>query len=371
MRNAADSHQKRPGALVLKARLALNGDEVIKDHVFLARDPVWEDRDPLWDADYTTLDKVRDHFQAVQWAWPKWIPAGHLTMLVGAQGVGKSYFAAYLLAALGGYAPIWPDGTPVTGDQRPVVLIDTEEFRGEYAQRLMALGVPMGQVLLPGKDPTYLPSIPSDAYRVAALAHGAGCGGVIIDSLSGSHRIDENSASMRDILQSLVKLAGVLNVPVVLVHHTRKRGMLEGKELTLDKVRGSNTITQFCRSVIALQRLHDEDDTAPVRVQSIKNSFSRKPEPLGFLITDQGLSFCEAPEHGEAWSVTHQAAEFIQAALCDGPKSSAALLQQAAALGISRGTLYRARDLAGVVSVGKGQWALKSSQPPGHETLEK
>jgi len=88
------------------------------------------------------MEEVRKFFGNVEWAWESYIPIGHLTMLFGPQGVGKSYLAAYLIAVLTGSVPEWPEGQEYSGETGPVLLVETEEMRGEYFTRMNKLGVP-------------------------------------------------------------------------------------------------------------------------------------------------------------------------------------------------------------------------------------
>ena len=342
------------GVRSLRVALEVVEPDVCVERCFLSKDG--GRIDPMDVVAHSTLEEVSMFFRSVKWAWPGWIPKGHLTMIVGPQGVGKSYFAAYLMGALSGHIAEWPDGAPIVEPRRLVLLLDTEEFRGEYAQRLAVMSVPMEQVIIPGRDPTEIPRIPRDLGSIRALAIYKRCAGIVIDSLSGAHGLEENSANMRAILQALVQAAGELKLPVIVVHHTRKRNPLERDEITLDRVRGSSTITQFCRSVIGLQRVGQGRDAA-VRVESLKNSFAAPPEPVAFRISDAGLRFCELPDGAAPASVIDQAMGFLKNELADGPVQLAELLIKSESHDLSRSSLYRARRRLGVVA-SRGWWAL-------------
>jgi RecA-family ATPase len=313
-----------------------------------------------------SLSQVGRFYGAVRWAWPEWVPVGHVTLMVGPQGTGKSYLAASLAASMTGRLATWPDGCPLDGwKPGPVVLADTEEMRGATVQRMVAMGVRDGDVLFPSPDgdPAYIPRLPEDADLLARIARDQRCSAVVVDSLSGGHGLDENSAAMRQVLQSLVSMAGRLQVPVVAVHHTRKRSVFEPVRLSLDRVRGSSTITQFCRSVVGVYRLTD-DASAPSRVESLKSSFAKPPEPFGFGITDDGLVFGDAPEEERAMTATDRAVEFLEVELRREPQRYSDLLSKAEAEGISKNTLYRARERLRVVTL-NGLWALPMSSTHG------
>ena len=211
-----------------------------------------------------------------------------------------------------------------------------------YWERFKAMGLPPRSVVLLGSEPWYLPKLPDDAIKIKQVVDHYGTDLVILDSLSGGHVLDENSAEMRSILQVLAQLAAVTRTAVVVVHHTRKRSMLESASVTIDRVRGSSTITQFARSVIALWRWEEHGLEAAVRVEQIKNNLGKPQQPIGFLIGDRGLLFGRAPEEAKPYTALDEAVDFLQEALAE-PTPVSALYQQAEAAGISKTTLKRAR----------------------------
>ena len=312
---------------------------------------------------YVTLSAVGAFYGSVTWAWPKWIPRGHVTMIAGPQGTGKSYLAAYLAAVFVGVARSWPDAQTYKGDTGPVVLCDTEDMRGVYAERLAALGVLDGAVLLPsrGDDVTYRPEMPRDMDHIERLAKAHGAKTIIVDSLSGGHAMDENSAMMRKILQGLTGLAANLQIPVIVVHHTRKRNAQEAVRLTLDRVRGSSAISQFCRSVIGLYRMTETDLNADVRIEPLKASFCKPADALGMAIGDQGLEWVDPPNaDGKIAQPGNRAQAFLLDVLADGPMRYVALQTLADDLSIGKGALYAARDALGITADLAG-WRLPSS----------
>lgn len=316
-----------------------------------------------------TLAEIREHFGNVSWAWQSWIPTGHLTLIAGVTGIGKSFLAAGLIAALSG-ARTFPDGSRPAHMGR-VLLAETEEFRGAYAERLAAMGVQDEDVRFPapGGDLTYLPNLATDAPLLTSIAQSQGCVALVVDSLSGGHSLDENSAEMRAVLLTLAQIASLLNIPILVVHHLRKRSSFEPTAATLDRVRGSSAIPQFCRSVLGLWKPNDDDDA--VRVESLKCSFAARPEPFGFQATTGGLVFCDAPEEPRTETVRDRAVEFLHVELRKEPQKFADLLAKAEAQGISQRTLYRARDALHVVAV-KGMWSLAvKDEDPGFDEIPK
>ncbi len=308
---------------------------------------------------YVTLSDVDSYYGHVSWAWPTRIPAGHVTMIAGEQGTGKSYLLARLIAVFTGALSTWPDGVSYQGQTGAALVADTEEMRGIYAERLTAMGVRDDSVLFPSPkdDPTYLPRLPRDLRAMEGMAQAQQCTVVVIDSLSGGHALDENSAAMRTVLQGIVGMAGRLQVPVLVAHLARKRSQFETARMTLDRIRGSTTISQFCRSVIGLYRPGESDLTGPVRAETLKSTFCRPPAAFGFTITDTGLDFHEAPEPPRQETPLDRAKELLGVELRRQPQRYSDLLAAAEAAGVSRNTLYRAREVMGITVV-DGLWSL-------------
>lgn len=309
---------------------------------------------------FMTLGQVGQYFGDIVWEWPGYIPSGHLTLIVGETGVGKSYLTCAIIAAHLGLRP-YPDGFAKKVPGRRVLLLETEEMRGVYYERLRAMGVPDDAVILPGEDPTYMPDILRDYQSIEHLAASAEATLLVVDSLSGGHGIDENNSQVREVLQILAGMASRLKVPFLCNHHLRKRNAFEDVAVTLDRVRGSSTITQFARSVIGLYKPNPESDT--IRADVIKASFCKPPKSFGLVITDNGVAFTEPPEKPRQETALDRATEFLRAKLRDRPVRSAELLKQAEAEGISKNTLYRAKEKLGIVSV-DGKWGLPYKECP-------
>jgi len=301
----------------------------------------------------------------VTWLLDGWVPKGGLTLIVGETGVGKTWLACYFIACAAGICD-WPDGT--RSDQHAVCLLETESLREDYFRRLRKLGVEDNNVLalpyppdLEGREDRkwYIPSLPDDLQRlVVPTIAAAGSWVVVIDSLSGAHRLHENDAEMRDVLAALSALAAEYAIPVIVTHHLGKpKGDHSSAALHLDRVRGSSTIVQFARSVIGLEQVAPN---GPVRVLCLKSTFGKKPEPFGFLIGSDGMfQLCDPPTQPTSLGQQDRAVEFLREFLRDGPQAAGDVVKAGEAQQLSQSTLRRAQAALGVVSIG-GRWVLPS-----------
>lgn len=344
--------------------------ELVRAHGVGGRDAVRKTfdamvrNDPALDAliaeqakNFVTTADVHAVFRSVRWTWQNWLPRGQLSLIVGEPGIGKSYFLASLIGAFTGCRD-FPDGSvPLcTGS---VVICESESMRSAYVERLRLLGVDDDLVIWPAPkgDVHFVPSLPDDVPLLTSIAQANDISALVVDSLSGSHSLDENDASVRVVMTTLSKLAAVVDVPVIAVHHTRKRGAFEKAEVSLDRIRGSSVFAQFARSCIALSKPDPDQDV--VRVESVKNSFGPRPEPFGVRLADDGVHFEEAPEAPREPKAREKAMEFLRVRLRKGPRKPAELEAEAAAEGISRATLHRAKKALRIVS-GPSGWALRA-----------
>jgi hypothetical protein len=326
------------------------------------RKPVHNEPKPEMDANELmkglTMDEVKRAAGQLEWSWHPYIPKGQVCMFVGPQGVGKSYLMAYLIAVFTGAKAHWPDRKLYKGELGPVILLETEGMRAEYVARMERFGVKPEMVVFPTYNDdrsfmdmaSYVVDIARDMDGVEKLAKTEGAVAIIIDSLSGGHGFDEKSDSMRGLLKILSGVASRTQMPVIVVHHPRKRSGLESQKITIDRVRGSSTITQFCRSVVGGYRLSD-DMTSPVRVEIIKASFSAPGKPFGYTINQSGIDFHEAPKIVRPPTALDIAIGFLGEQLKGkGPVPAKELRRIAEEEGISKDTLYEAKRRLGVMS---------------------
>jgi len=293
----------------------------------------------------------------IDWLWEPWLPVGAVTLLVGKPGSGKSALALAIAGIVTTGEP-WPDSQE-NNELGRVVWVETESAQAIQRQRATAWGLPKARLIIPAKsDP--LEKVWLDEEEgwqiIEREARRDGVKLLVLDSLRGAYKGDENTSDTLDLLNRLAALARDTQIAVLVVHHLRKRGMLDDNKINLDRVRGSSAIVQIPRCVWAIDR---PDPLTPdvIRLSQIKNNLARFPEPIGFEISETGITWREAPTEPEAPTQREQAADLLLTLLKDGPRLATELYEEAEQAGISKITLKRAKKALGVVAVRKeGHW---------------
>lgn len=302
----------------------------------------------------TDLAEVLALSGSTEWLWYPWIPKGHITMLGGAQDAGKSYLATHIIAVLSKVLDTWPDGEPYDGPTGgKVMLLETETMKTPYGERLQDIGVPIDRIKMPARnnDAFYRPQFPDDTQFVLDKVKEVDCcTGIIMDSLRGAHRLEENSSSMIEVMNSMVAIANATKLPVIIIHHMRKPREQAGAKL--DELRGSGAITSPCRSVLGLYRIGDSPTTT---VQHIKSNLAPKAKPFSFKVNGYKVEVTDMPTALKTKLV--MAEEFLAETLSKGAMRREEIVALAAKYHISETTLNRARTDMNI-PVGGGVWAL-------------
>jgi len=304
---------------------------------------------------YSTWGDIAAMLGPITWSWPGWLPAGMLTIIAAEPGVGKSALCLRIAQTLIGNKIDWPDGTLYDGGAGRVVWAESESGQAINLERAKAWGIDTSRIIQPG-----LPLEDfrlDDAAKMAALidlAYLPDVRAIIIDSLRGANSRNENDSDVIALVMSLSQLARDTNKPIILTHHLRKRGLLDGSDgPNLDRLRGSSAIVQPARVVWTLDT-PDLQDKETRRLAQAKNNLARTPRPLGLTISEQGVVFVDAPEPPKVVSQQDAAINFLLALLADEALPSEDVITQAKLAGHSERTVRRAKDKIGVVSLKKG-----------------
>lgn len=326
---------------------------------------------------FCTADKLEATLGDTTWLWPHWVPYGYVTIVGGEPGCGKSMLLVSLLRTFL-HSGQWPDGAPAgdaaTAAGHRVLWVETDDSQALLKGRLRQMGVDTSRVILPGADGTERADLtkPDVVEQIGQHAAEQGCGLIVVDTLAGAHGLDENSATMRSLMSGLAALARSGSLAVVCCHHLRKQGKDEAAAPTMDRLRGSSTISASARSIIGLQpsRKGGAGGEKSVQMEVIKSNLCLAPPPLTFRLSDDGPVFVsgdEGPAQSTKITLTQRAEALLREKLGLGPWPCKQLLEAAQQEGIGSHALYNAAKRVGVVKVAMGRssvWELPRGGNP-------
>ncbi len=332
----------------------------------------------------------------VLWAWEDRMPAGHISLIPGREGIGKSLFVIWQIAQITrGTLPGIYYGTP-----RPVFYCATEDsWQHTIVPRLIAARADLDLVYRidvesieasTGTSVLVELTMPRDCDVVGAEIKRLGIAMMALDPLISviDRRVDTyNDRDMRTVLEPLGRLADETGATIVGLAHFNKSADADPLNLII----GSRAFTAFVRSIIAIARDPDDENGGCV-VSQVKNNLGRLDLPnLTYVIqsatieTDEGpckvgrLQFTGESQRSvrdilaetavaSALDRTERAEciEWLRQTLANGPQLSRDIETEAQAHGYSRTTLKRARKQLGVkpeqLATGKGgrtEWWLQ------------
>ena len=328
--------------------------------------------------------------EPVRWLWPGRIAVGKLTLLAGHPGLGKSQISASLagIVTMGGR---WPsDGMPA--EPGTVAFVAAEDDAADtLVPRLKAAGADLDRCYVldavrgPDRDgeATFRGfDLSRDISALAAtLVRIGDVRLLVIDPISAylgavdSHR----NAEVRALLTPLSAMAAQLGVAVVAISHLNKGGGVDA----LSRVTGSLAFGATARAAWIVVK--DPQDPARRLFLPAKNNLGPDGSGLSFDIqpvtVDDGIDTSRVVWHVKPVTMTadealaargggtdrreeapqrREAEAWLAEVLSDGPVASDELLTAAGKVGISRRTLFRAKDALGVVAskgAFRGGWA--------------
>ena len=302
----------------------------------------------------------------ITWAWKPWLPDGMLTLIASEPGIGKSGLCLRIAGCfVKGWD--WPDGTPFTGQRGRVLWCEAEAGQALNLERATSWGFPADDILSPLDDPTEDVNLDNPRHRQAIynLAHRDDIRLIVIDSLRGSHGGSEKDTEIIGVVKWMAQVARDTGKPFLLTHHLRKRGLFDGNEISLDRLRGSTAIVQPARLVWAMDT-PDPNAKDTKRLAVIKSNLARFPDPLGMTLDDKGVVFCDAPEPPKPDSVVDKAADLLLSLLRREPMNADDVLHEFDQVGLSHPAAKRAKKRLGIVSVkqadGRWYWSLPAKQ---------
>jgi len=296
----------------------------------------------------------------ITWAWPPWLPNGFLSMLLADQEMGKSLLLLYIAACfLLGWP--WPDGAPFAGQAGDLLWCEAESSQGLNYARAKTWGLPLDRIKSPLADPLddVMLDNPDHLQAIENWARRPRTAFVAVDSLTGASQRDMNDARMFHIVKCLADLARDTGKPIQLSHHIRKLTLLDERGVvTLQQGRGSGAIFQPARCVWAIDT-PDPNDENTRRLALIKNNIlgKRAADPLGFIVGEKGLTFCDAPMKPHQETQADRAGDLLRALLRKEPKRSTEVQEEIESAGLSWDAAKRAKRSLGIVATRRdGVW---------------
>lgn len=311
--------------------------------------------------------------ERVAWVWPGRIPGGKLTILLGNPGQGKSLLTLAVAAAMTRGAG-WPDAPEFRADPADVLLASAEDDAADTIRpRAEAAGVDLARLhVIEGvvhADGRHVLDVCTDVEPLRQLAKDTpGARLLILDPLAAfmlgpdSHK----SCEVRAALAPLAALAQETGLAILAVHHMRK-----SPGQAIHRGLGSIAFTAAARSVLGIgpdpaNPTGDRRLLVPVKgnlsAPAPVLAFSVRPNPDGVPIVvweggtvegvdaDAVLGGFTDGTPGPDPEAEAEAAEFLRGELAEGPKPTSDLLPRAVSLGISKGSLRRAKKSLGVLS---------------------
>ena len=330
-----------------------------------------------------TAREVAARHPAVAWLWEGWLPRSMLSLVVAKPGVGKTHWVLDLVRALQ-QGRTWPDGQPGPAPSS-TVWIEGEGISPEVVERGEALGIDMERMYMIEASDGEILDLTSLAWQeevieaVAAVRPAL----VVVDSLSTiTANGQDRSEQVTPLLIWLVGLARWSGAAVTLIHHLRKSNgaQMEFPLIDLDDIRGSGQIVAQARSVIAVNKMGHDLDSAR-RLEVLKKTISRgqTPKPLGMTAVKRPDGLVERFEYGDAPGIENgvkreECAEWLLDMLSDGPVGLKELVEAGETMGFNKTMIWRTRKAMGGQIVDthgksnpKNRWALASFQDDSNE----
>lgn len=318
----------------------------------------------------------------VRWLWTFRVALGKLNILGGAPGLGKSYIATYLAAAVS-RADGLPDDDRRDAVPGSVLILSYEDDPEDTLRpRLDLAGADLDRVhVIEGvNDGTRQRALgPDDVALIASYARELGdVQLVIVDPVSafvGAGTDEHRGNEIRAALEDLRTLAQREGFAVLLVMHTRKAGA----DTALNRLAGSQAYGALVRSALMVAPVAD-DEQGRCALAHVKHNLAAKQPTLAYTVADDGLTWhghievdesevAGNPATEDGQGGRQEAAAFLRDVLADGPVPAREVQDQAKDAGIAPRTLSRAKSSIGVLSARDGRhwaWSLPSvpTTPP-------
>jgi len=218
----------------------------------------------------------------IRWAWQQRLPIGYLSLLLGAEGIGKGTLTAWLIAQLTrGTLPGNLEGEPC----RVLIVGDEDAFNSVVVPRLYAAQADLANVAVLDESSSIL-DLTRDSENLARLIQREGYRLVYFDALLdalGADLDDWRAKAVRDAIRPLRRLADELDVAALGSLHPNKGSRQSFRDL----VSGSHAFNASSRASLYLTG-HPEDDQRRILVRG-KGNLSAEPGGFEFEIQGRDL----------------------------------------------------------------------------------
>jgi AAA domain len=298
----------------------------------------------------------------VEWLWYPYLALGKLCFLDGREGLGKTWIALEIAAALTTGRPLPGQDEESATEPRSVIYMTLEDDLDDTIQeRLTLQGADLSRFFhldgyRQGEETIQFTLDKLNVLGNAIVQHQAAL--VVVDPfLAYLPKGHQHAEGARRIMTGLKQLARRWNCTILGLRHLTKDG----------KVRGSIEINAAARSMLLVgeifgQRLvaHSKSNLAPKGTSWAYDFGAGRLEWAGesnHTAEDLLKKPKDKPRQREA-------GEFVEHFLARGPRAAAEVEHRAAAEGISRSTLNRTKEALGVRSFQrKRQWFWEKPQP--------
>ncbi len=335
----------------------------------------------------------------LEWLWEQRIPATKITWLAGMQDNGKSLVLLDIIARIT-TGRDWPDGEKNTMGPRMAILAAAEDTPNDtIVPRLMAAGADLDRVIIlhfvkskKGDKATRLRiGLDRDTLLLKdALEKYPDAVMIAFDPITGyfGKANPNKNEEIQPVLEAVNRVCDARKVAFVAICHFNKRSDVN----SLQKIIGGSSVAGVSRAAWSFSR--DPDDKETFRMARIKGNLSKKRSGMMFHTVDKSIALPDGKDTvlpviewaGECdedadqlmaqdrekarnggGTATDRAMAWLKERLKGGGAGSTVMFEEAKAAGISRNSLFRAKEkdnetvLARCRRMGDGwYWSLKS-----------
>lgn len=212
------------------------------------------------------------HVRPIDWLWRRYLPNGYLSLLIGAEGIGKGTLIAHLVGAA-------TRGELSGSAVRTLIAGDEDAFYSVVVPRLMAANANLELVDTIHEEDDHL-DLRADAASLRALIESRGYGLVVFDAmLDALGDVDAYQAkAVREEIRPLRRIARDLGICALGLLHPNKGARASFREL----VSGSHAFNALARSSLLLAE-HPSDSGRRLLVRG-KGNLSQTPPGFEFRI---------------------------------------------------------------------------------------